>query len=103
MEHAHETTCRITDPEAAAPEAVATPGTARVPDERVTVYPGEQTSDGTAGHRTETYGVERIPTVVGDRDGVEFARFLETVDVPTATALVRKLGDRDAPTRAGDP
>lgn len=66
---------------------------AGIPEERVHVYPVERGDDGKTGPLVPEYGIERIPTVVVERDGDELARFVEDADVPIATALAEELSD----------
>lgn len=65
---------------------------AGVPDERIHEYPVEKEADGSkTGEKVAAYGIERIPTVVVERDGEEIARFVEAADEPIATYLADRL------------
>lgn len=65
---------------------------AGVPDEAVTEHAVEKRDDGSkVGPEVEAYGVERIPTVVVERDGREVARFVEEEPVPIAVYLAERL------------
>ena len=65
---------------------------AGVPDDRIHHYPVEKDDDGTkTGPEVEAYGIERIPTVVVERDGEEVARFVEDEAVPVAVYLAHGL------------
>jgi thiol-disulfide isomerase/thioredoxin len=65
---------------------------AGVPEERVHHYPVEKEADGSkVGPRVEAYGIERIPTVVVERNGEELARFVEEAEVPIAVYLADRL------------
>jgi thiol-disulfide isomerase/thioredoxin len=75
------------------PDFGAALAAAGVPDERVDHYPVEKEDDGSkVGPRVEEYGVERIPTVVVERDGDEVARFVEKAETPVAVYLAERLG-----------
>ena len=64
---------------------------AGVPDERVHTYQVTRTDDGKEGPLTDEFDVERIPTVVVERDGKEVARFVERSPLPIAETLTRAL------------
>ncbi|AUX09723.1 thioredoxin [Halalkaliarchaeum desulfuricum] len=67
---------------------------AGVPSERIEQYPVEKTDDGEkTGPQMKAYGVERIPTVVVERDGTELARFVESGEKPIPEALSAQLAD----------
>jgi len=67
---------------------------AGVPDSQVEHFPVEKEDDGSkTGPQVEEYGIERIPTVVVERDGEEIARFVEEEPVPIAVYLGRELED----------
>jgi thiol-disulfide isomerase/thioredoxin len=69
---------------------------AGVPEAQVEHYPVEKEADGSkTGPRVEEYGVERIPTIVLERDGEEVARFVEEESAPPAIYLadcLREVG-----------
>ncbi|MFB6301573.1 MAG: thioredoxin [Haloferacaceae archaeon] len=70
---------------------------AGVPDDAVTEHPVEKREDGSKeGPEVEAYGIERIPTVVVERDGREVVRFVEEEPVPIATYLAERLREADA-------
>jgi len=70
---------------------------AGVPDDAVTEHGVEKREDGSkVGPEVEAYGIERIPTVVVERDGREVARFVEEEPVPIATYLAERLREADA-------
>ena len=65
---------------------------AGVPDDRVHHHPVEKEEDGSkTGPEVEAYGIERIPTVVVERDGEAVARFVEDEGVPVAVYLADAL------------
>lgn len=64
---------------------------AGVPADRVTVYPVERTDGGKTGPGMTEHGVERVPTVIVERDGAEVARFVERSALPIPVALTREL------------
>lgn len=69
---------------------------AGVPDDRVVEHAVERLPEGEKrGPKVDEYGVERIPTVVIERDGVETARFVEGDGDDVADALARQLATAD--------
>jgi thiol-disulfide isomerase/thioredoxin len=77
------------------PDFGAALAAAAVPDDCIHHYPVEKLDDGSKeGPMVEEYGIERIPTVVVERDGEEVARYVEDADVPVAVYLAERL---DAP------
>jgi predicted DsbA family dithiol-disulfide isomerase len=69
---------------------------ADVDADQVVQYPVERLPEGRKrGPKVEAYGIERIPTVVIERYGVETARFVEGDAGPIAEALARQLGSAD--------
>jgi thioredoxin 1 len=72
------------------PDLAAALDAAAFPDERRHVHPVDREKD---GELVAEYGVERIPTVVVERDGEELARFVEGEAVPAATYLAERLAD----------
>ena len=67
---------------------------AGVPDDRVHHYPVEKAADGSkTGPKVEAYGIERIPTVVVERDGEEVGRFVEDERAPVAVHLAERLAE----------
>jgi thiol-disulfide isomerase/thioredoxin len=74
------------------PDFGAALAAAGVPDERVHHYPVEKHDDGSkSGEKVDEYGIERIPTVVVQRDGAELARFVEEASVPIVVHLADQL------------
>jgi thiol-disulfide isomerase/thioredoxin len=70
---------------------------ADVPEESVHHHPVEKAADGSkTGPLVETYGIERIPTVVVEHDGEELARFVESADRPIVVSLAEALEAADA-------
>jgi thiol-disulfide isomerase/thioredoxin len=70
---------------------------AGVPESRIEHFPVEKEDDGSkTGPQVEEYGIERIPTVVVERNGEEIARFVEEEPVPIAVYLGRELEDAAA-------
>ena len=70
---------------------------ASIPDDRVVQYPVERLPEGEKrGPKVEEYGIERIPTVVVERDGEEVARFVEEADLPIPEFLARRLEELEA-------
>jgi thiol-disulfide isomerase/thioredoxin len=64
---------------------------AGVPDERLYAYPVERTDEGKEGPEMDAYDVDRIPTVIVERDGEEVARFVESGPLPITATLAREL------------
>ncbi|PSQ09503.1 thiol reductase thioredoxin [Halobacteriales archaeon QS_5_68_33] len=86
------------------PDFAAALDAAEVPGSRIEHYPVEKEEDGSkTGPKVEEYDIERIPTVVVERDarsasdasgdGEEIARFVEEEPVPIAVYLGRRLED----------
>ncbi len=75
------------------PDFAAALEAAEFPDERLRVFPVDGDNE---GERTDEYGVERIPTVVIERDGEELARFVEEETLPAAVYLAEELRDSGA-------
>jgi thiol-disulfide isomerase/thioredoxin len=70
---------------------------ASIPDERVVEYPVERLPEGKKrGPKVEEYGIERIPTVVVERDGEEVARFVEEEALPIPEYLAERLREVEA-------
>jgi len=59
--------------------------------ENVEQYPVEREDGEKYGPKVEAYGVERIPTIVVERDGEELARFVEEERVSPAVYLADRL------------
>ncbi|MFB6081052.1 MAG: thioredoxin [Haloferacaceae archaeon] len=69
---------------------------AGVPADAVDEHPVEKRDDGSkVGPEVEAYGIERIPTVVVEREGREVARFVEEEPVPIAVHLAERLRAAD--------
>lgn len=66
---------------------------AEVPEERINVYPVEREDGEKVGPEMDRYDVDRIPTVIVERDGEEVARFVESAGVPIVADLARQLAD----------
>ena len=67
---------------------------AGVPDDRIHHYPVEKAADGSkTGPEVEAYGIERIPTVVVERDGEAVGRFVEDERAPIAVYLAERLAE----------
>ena len=67
---------------------------AGVPDDRIHHYPVEKDADGSkTGPKVEEFGIDRIPTVVVERDGEEVGRFVEDERAPIAVYLAGRLGE----------
>lgn len=67
---------------------------AGVPAENVVEYEVERLGDGSKrGPGVEDYGIERIPTIVVERDGEELTRFVESAPLPPAAFLAERLED----------
>jgi thiol-disulfide isomerase/thioredoxin len=74
------------------PEFAAALDAAGIPRERVIQYEVERLPEGRKrGPQVDAYGIERIPTVVIDRDGTTLARFEEGDPPPIAPALASQL------------
>lgn len=70
------------------PDFAAAVEAAEFPEERLHVHAVDDDND---GERTDEYGVERIPTIVVERDGEELARFIEEEALPAALYLAHEL------------
>jgi len=70
------------------PDLAAALDAAGFPESRRHVHPLDREKD---GELVAEYGVERIPTVVVERDGAELARFVESAAVPAPVALADAL------------
>jgi thiol-disulfide isomerase/thioredoxin len=76
------------------PDFAAALRAAEVPEENVEHYPVEKADDGSkVGPLVEEYNIERIPTVVVEREGEEVARFVEEERVSVAVYLARQLSE----------
>jgi thiol-disulfide isomerase/thioredoxin len=76
------------------PDFAAALRAAEVPEENVEHYPVEKAEDGSkVGPFVEEYDIERIPTVVVEREGEEVARFVEEERVSVAVYLARQLSE----------
>jgi thiol-disulfide isomerase/thioredoxin len=74
------------------PRFAAALAAAAVPPARLSIYSVTKGSDGTkAGPQVDAYGIELIPTVVIERDGVEVARVVEDAPRSLAAALADQL------------
>jgi|APHM01.1.fsa_nt_gi hypothetical protein len=74
------------------PDFAAAVDAADVPSEQVHEYPVKKNADGEKhGPGVEEYGIDRIPTVVVERENEEVARFVETASVPIAVHLAEQL------------
>ena len=70
---------------------------AGIPDERIVQYPTERLPEGKKrGPKVPEYGIERIPTVVVERDGEEVTRFVEDERMPIAEFLAERLREVEA-------
>ncbi len=61
---------------------------ANIPDDRIVEHALDEDKQGPG---VEEYGIERIPTVVVERDGEEIARFVEDEGMPIAVYLADQL------------
>jgi thiol-disulfide isomerase/thioredoxin len=78
------------------PDFGAALAAAGVPEENVGHYPVEKADDGSkVGPGVDEYDIERIPTVVVERDGAELVRFVEDADAPIAVYLAERLAAND--------
>jgi len=76
------------------PDFAAALDAAGVPESHIEHFPVEKEDDGSkTGPQVEEYGIDRIPTVVVERNGEEIARFVEEEPVPIAVYLGRELED----------
>ena len=64
-----------------------------VPADRIEQFPVDEDK---RGEEVDTHGIERIPTVVVERDGQEVARFVEQEDRPIAAYLAARLAELSA-------
>lgn len=70
---------------------------AGIPDDRLVEYAVERLPEGRKrGPKVPEYGIERIPTVVLERDGEEVARFVEDEGMPIAEYLAERLREIEA-------
>lgn len=70
---------------------------AGIGEERVVQHAVDRLPEGRKrGPMVEAYGIERIPTVVVERDGEPVARFVEDEAEPIAEHLARELAALDA-------
>ena len=77
------------------PDFAAVLEAAGVPDESIETYPVEKLDDGSkVGPEVEAYGIEYIPTIVIECEGVEIARFVEEEPEPPAVYLAAHLHER---------
>ena len=74
------------------PDFAAAINAADIPNKRVHEYSVEKNADGEKyGPSVKEYGINRIPTVVIEREDEEVARFVETESVPIAVFLAEQL------------
>ncbi|PNW65218.1 UNVERIFIED_CONTAM: thioredoxin [Euhalothece sp. KZN 001] len=74
------------------PQLAAALAAAGVPAARLSIYPVTKQPDGSkVGPQVDAYGIELIPTVVIERDGVEVARVVEDAPRSLAAALADQL------------
>lgn len=73
------------------PALAAALDAAGVSDDRLTVYPVERLDGQKRGPGMDEFGIERIPTVLVERDGEEVARFVEESAMPVPEYLCRRL------------
>ena len=74
------------------PQLAAALAAAAVPAERLSIHPVTKDADGSkAGTQVDAYAVERIPTVVVERQGEEVARVVEEAPTSIAAALADQL------------
>ncbi|MXR51869.1 thioredoxin family protein [Halovenus sp. WSH3] len=64
---------------------------ANVPSSRVIEHPLDEDKQ---GEGVEEYGIERIPTVVAERDGEEIARFVEDEGLPIAVYFAERFREQ---------
>ena len=87
------------DCRAVLPDVAAALDAAGVDEERIAQYAVEKAEDGSKrGPKVEAYGIEYIPTVVIERDGIEVARFVESEPEPAIVHLATQLGAPQTPT-----
>ena len=81
------------------PDFAAALDAAGIPNEQVTQHAVEKADDGSkTGPQVEEYEIERIPTIVIERNGVEVARFVETEPAPAVVFLANQLDAPQTPT-----
>jgi thiol-disulfide isomerase/thioredoxin len=74
------------------PDFAAALDAADVPSSRIEHFPTEKEDDGSkTGPMVDEYDIDRIPTVVVERNGEEIARFVESEPVPITVYLAREL------------
>lgn len=84
------------DCQALLPAFAAALEAAGVAESRVIEHPVERLPEGEKrGPKVDEYGIERIPTVVIERYGVEIARFTEGDEGAIAESLARQLTTAD--------
>ena len=87
------------DCRAVLPDFAAALDAADIPDEQVEEFAVEKSDDGTkTGPEVEEYDIERIPTIVIERNGIEAARFVETEPEPAVVFLAEQLDAPQTPT-----
>jgi len=85
------------DCQALLPDFGAALESADVPADRIVEYAVERLPEGQKrGPQVPEYGIERIPTVVVERDGEEVARFVEDEGLPIAEYLAERLREIEA-------
>ncbi|MFB6359688.1 MAG: thioredoxin [Halobacteriales archaeon] len=76
------------------PEFAAALDAADLPSERINQFEVERLPEGRKrGPQVDAYDINRIPTVVVEREGTELARFEEGEPPPIASALASQLDD----------
>jgi len=87
------------DCRAVLPDFAAALDAADVPDERIETFAVERSDEGEkTGPGVEEHGIERIPTIVIERDGLEVARFVEAEPEPAVVFLAEQLDTPQTPT-----
>ena len=95
--HSHEITYKIwcgdwcTDCRAALPDFGAALEEADIPSSRVIEHPLDEDKQ---GEGVDEYDIDRIPTVVAERNGDELARFVEEEGMPIAVYLAEKFREQ---------
>ncbi|MFC6835620.1 peroxiredoxin family protein [Halomarina ordinaria] len=77
------------------PDFAAALHAADVSEDRIEDFAVEKEDDGSkVGPQVEAYDIERIPTVVVERDGEELLRYVESADRPAAVYVADALDER---------
>lgn len=101
-EHADGLTIRVwggdwcKDCQAVLPGFAAALDASGIDPDSVAQYPVEKAADGRKiGPRVDAYDIDRIPTIVVERNGTELARFVESAPEGPAVVLANALAESE--------